>query len=149
MRVSKNFIKLVELSEGLELKPYLCPAGVPTIGWGSTRYPDGRRVTLQDKPITRAEADTILIGTIGEYEEAVNRYVKVPINQNQFDALVDFAYNAGAKNLLASTLLKKLNSGDYVGAANEFDKWVFGGGVKLNGLVTRRSNEKALFLKQA
>ena len=131
--------------EGLRLKPYLCPAGVPTIGWGSTIYPNGKAVTLRDAAITPKQASDILLATMTKYEDAVRRYVKVSINQNQFDALVDFAYNAGIGNLKTSTLLKKVNASDFVGAANEFGKWVHGGGVVLPGLVNRRHEEADLF----
>lgn len=83
--------------------------------------------------------------TLVVYENAVNRYVIVAIKQNQFDALVDFAYNAGAKNLLNSTLLKKINKMDWLGASQEFGKWVYADGKKLKGLVERRKAEKELF----
>lgn len=147
MKASQNTIKLIEVSESLKLKPYLCPAKIPTIGWGSTMYENGVHVKLTDPAITKERADAIMIRQLVNYEDAVNRYVKVPLNQNQFDALVDFAYNAGNGNLQTSTLLKKLNKGDYAGAAEQFDRWVYGDGKKLNGLVTRRASEKALFLK--
>ncbi len=147
MQSSSECLKLVQACEGFRASPYRCPAGVPTIGYGSTRYADGRPVRLTDPPITRAQADAILRQTLKEYEAAVNRYVLVPINQNQFDALVDFAYNAGAQNLKNSTLLKLLNSGRYAQAASEFDKWVFAGPQRLDGLVKRRGLEKQLFLQ--
>lgn len=147
MKMSMSGIGLIHDSEGLELEPYLCPAGVPTIGYGSTMYENGAHVKLTDAPITKERAIAILFHQLIGYENAVNRYVKVPLNQNQFDALVDFAYNAGIGALQKSTLLKKLNAGDYAGTAKEFDKWVYGGGKKLGGLVKRRANEKALFLK--
>lgn len=146
MKSSANCLSIIRVSEGCRLRPYLCPAGVPTIGYGSTRYADGRAVTLADAPITEAQADAIMLATLGEYEAAVSRYVQVPINQNRFDALVDFAYNAGAKNLLTSTLLKLLNAGDYDGAAGQFTRWVFANGQKLKGLETRRLLERQLFL---
>jgi len=148
MKASDNCINLIKKFEGFYSKPYLCPAGVWTIGYGSTRYANGKKVTSKDHPITEQQAIDIMKATLGTYENDVNRYVKVELNQNQFDALVDFAYNCGSKNLLNSTLLKKLNAGDYVGASNEFKKWVYGNGVKLNGLVTRRGAEKELFLKE-
>jgi len=147
MRSSANAIKLIEESETFESHPYLCPAGIPTIGYGTTIYENGAHVKLTDHPITQERAVAIMFHQLVDYENAVNRYVKVPLTQNQFDALVDFAYNAGTGNLQKSTLLKKLNSGDYEGASKEFDKWVYGGGKKLGGLVTRRAAEKALFLK--
>lgn len=146
MKTSQKCIQLIKKFEGFSAKPYLCPAGVPTIGYGSTRDTDGKPITMQHPPITEAQAVSLLMATLVTYEDAVNRYVKVPLNQNQFDALVDFAYNAGAKNLLTSTLLKKLNAGDYAGASKEFGKWVYGGTKKLNGLVKRREAERQLFI---
>lgn len=146
MKASDNALELIRQSESFYAAPYLCPAGIPTIGYGSTRYADGRSVRLSDKAISKVQAEALLRATLAtEYEAAVNRYVSVPLNQNQFDALVDFAYNAGAQNLRTSTLLKKLNAGDYAGAAAEFDKWVYAGGKKLLGLIKRRALERALF----
>jgi lysozyme len=149
MQASANCLNLIKASEGFRANPYLCPAGIPTIGWGSTRYGNGTPVKLTDPPIAPIQAEGILKAILVDYESAVNRYVSVPINQNQFDALVDFAYNAGAQNLRTSTLLKLLNKGQYAQAANEFDKWVMGGGKRLGGLVTRRAQEKQLFLRAA
>ena len=146
MEASMNAIKLIQDSEGFRAKPYLCPAGVPTIGYGSTIYENGTHVKLSDPEITEERAIEILFDQLKKYENAVNRYVHVPINQNQFDALVDFAYNAGAGNLQRSTLLRKLNTGDYEGASHEFGRWVYGGGKKLNGLVKRREAERLLFV---
>jgi lysozyme len=145
MQVSDNCLKIIREFEGFKSKPYLCPAGVPTIGYGSTRYANGTAVKLTDPSITEGQADEIMQATLGQYEDAVNRYVTASINQNQFDALVDFAYNAGAQNLRTSTLLKRLNQGDYAGAAAQFDVWVNGGGKKLPGLVRRRASERTLF----
>lgn len=145
MKISAKGLAIVKKYEGLRLKPYLCPAGVPTIGWGSTIYPDGRAVTLRDSEITTQQAGDILLATMTKYEDAVNRYVRVPINQNEFDALVDFAYNVGIGNLQSSTLLKKVNAGDLVGASGEFGKWIHGGGKVLPGLVSRRKEESDLF----
>lgn len=145
MKASERCLDLIRRFEGFRSKPYRCPAGVPTIGYGSTRYADGRPVKLTDAPITQEQADDIMRQTLGEYENAVNRYVTVPLSQNEFDALVDFAYNAGAKNLLNSTLLRKLNAGDRKGAAREFDRWVHANGEVLPGLVKRRMAERNLF----
>lgn len=132
-------------NDSFRAAPYLCPAGVPTIGYGSTRYADGVRVLLSDAHITEPEAMNILITTLAQYVNAVNDYVHVPIHQCQFDALVDFAYNLGAGALKTSTLLTKLNQYDFQGAADEFPKWVHGGGVVLPGLVKRRAAEQDLF----
>jgi lysozyme len=145
MQATDGCLNLIKASEGFRASPYLCPAGVPTIGYGSTRYADGRSVKLTDKPITEEQAQAIMKVSLKEYESAVSRYVSVPLNQNQFDALVDFAYNAGAQNLRTSTLLKLLNQGVYDKAAGEFGKWVYGGGKKLDGLIVRRRLEKELF----
>jgi lysozyme len=145
MKSSKNCIELIKHFEGFSGKPYLCPAGVPTIGYGSTRYADGRKVTLNDPQIGEQQAIAIMQKTLESYERDVTRYVQVPVNQNQFDALVDFAYNMGSKRLLTSTLLKKLNAMDFMGASKEFGKWIYGDGKKLNGLILRREAERVLF----
>lgn len=147
MLASDNLIQLIKQFEGFKAKPYLCPAGIPTIGYGSTMYPGGRSVTLKDPMISEAQAVIILKDTLSYYVAAVNRGVLVPLNQNQFDALVDFAYNVGVGALQKSTLLKKVNAKDFQGAANEFAKWTQGGGKELPGLVKRRAAEKALFTK--
>ena len=146
MTPSESCLGLIRRFEGFRSEPYLCPAGVPTIGYGSTRYEDGTKVQLTDEPINKERADVIMLATLRtEYAPAVNRYVRVPITQNQFDALCDFAYNAGAKNLLNSTLLKKLNALDYDGAAGQFERWVYADGRILLGLVHRREAERILF----
>lgn len=145
MRASDKCLALIRQFEGFKASPYRCPAGVPTIGFGSTRYADGTHVNMTDPPITEAQAEEIMRATLREYEDAVNRYVAVSLNQNEFDALVDFAYNAGAQNLRKSTLLAKLNAGDRKGAEMEFERWVFSNGKVLPGLVRRRFAEKALF----
>lgn len=145
MKASSKCIDLIRRFEGFKSAPYRCPAGVATIGFGSTRYADGRAVSLKDDPITEAQALDLLHQTLTQYEQAVSKAVKVPINQNQFDALVDFAYNAGAGNMASSTLVKKLNAGDLKGASAEFDRWVFAAGVRLRGLTLRRQAERELF----
>jgi lysozyme len=142
---TKNIDIIVQF-EGFESSPYLCPAGVPTIGFGSTRYADGTPVQMTDKQLSKDEAMTLLINTLGTYEQAIHKNVTVPINQNQFDALVSFVYNVGAGNFAKSTLLKKLNKADYQGAADEFLRWNKAGGKVLNGLTRRRDAERALFL---
>lgn len=149
MRTSPDGLAIITDSEGLMLKPYLCPARVPTIGYGATYYEDGRAVRLSDPPISRSRAEQLLCATLVRYEDAVTRYVRVPIDQHQFDALVSFAYNVGNEALRTSTLLRKLNAGDTEGAANEFLRWNRGGGRVLPGLDKRRRRERALFLGEA
>lgn len=145
MKTSQAGIALIKHYEGLSLKPYLCPAKVATIGYGSTFYPDGRTVTTADAPITEAQADTLLRSTLGKFELGVERLVTVPMTQRQFDALVSFVFNLGLGALAGSTLLKKLNAGDYAGSANEFGKWVKAANMVLPGLVKRREAERTLF----
>lgn len=149
MKASSKCIDLIRKFEGFKAEPYLCPAGIPTIGYGSTRDAVGKAITMTHPAITELEAINLVLSTLKTYEDAVKRYVIVDLNQNQFDALVDFAYNAGAQNLRTSTLLKKLNAGDYAGASREFSKWICGGGKKLNGLIKRREAERILFLSSA
>lgn len=131
------------------LEPQLDPLGIPTLGWGAIYDLNGDRVTMKTTPITLQEAEDLLTKQIKTYEDAVNKMVKVPINQNQFDALTDFAYNMGISALQSSTLMKKLNSGDYQGAALEFPKWnkgrVKGVLTPLAGLTRRRAAEQTLF----
>ena len=148
MKISENGLKLIKKFEGLSLKPYLCSAGIPTIGWGNTFYENMKKVTLQDEAITEERADSLfnfLVTT--NYVNVVNRLVIVDINQNQFDALVSFVYNLGSGNFEKSTLLKKVNQSDFIGASLEFEKWNRAGGKVLNGLTKRRLSEKELFLK--
>ena len=139
-------LKLIKLFEGFSAKPYLCPAKVPTIGYGSTRYINGIKVTLQDSPITEIQGEHLLLGTLNFYEQTVDAYCIDTLNQNQFDALVSFAYNVGPANLKMSTLLKKVNNNiNDPSIKNEFMKWVKGGGKKLPGLVKRREAEATLY----
>ena len=147
MQASDGCLAIIRECEGFRAAPYLCPAGVPTIGYGSTRYEDGTPVRMTDPPIDTVRAGEIMLAAVNaDSGPAVNRYVQVPVNQGQFDALVDFAYNCGTQNLRTSTLLKKLNAGDYAGAAGQFGLWINGGGHPLPGLVKRRALERDLFL---
>ena len=147
MQISKNGLDLIKQFEGFYSTPYLCPAGIPTIGYGNIFYEDGTKVTLQDNPITEQRASELLEFIANKnFGRFVNITVKVPLNQNQFDALVSFAYNLGNGNLQQSTLLKKLNDSDYIGASLEFEKWNKSGGKVLKGLIKRRLAEKELFL---
>lgn len=145
--ISKVGIDLIKSFEGCYLKAYKCPAGVWTIGWGTTEPIDGVK-PHEGMVITQKQADELLIKNLKGYENAVNEYVTYSINQNQFDALVSFAYNCGNGALKTSTLLKKLNAGDVQGAANEFLRWNKANGKVLNGLTRRREAERKLFLKE-
>lgn len=148
MKISNNGLDLIKQFEGLSLKPYLDAVNIPTIGYGSTYYEDGTKVTLKDKPITEQRATELLEFVANKtFSENINKVVKVPLSQNQFDALVSFAYNVGNKNFNWSTLLKKLNLSDYEGCSLEFGRWNQANGKILNGLVLRRQKEKELFLR--
>jgi lysozyme len=140
MELSRNGLELIQRHEGLRLKAYRCPADVPTIGYGSTLG-----VQMGDE-ITKAQAIELLMADIERFEDAVRRHVNVPLTQHQFDALVSFAFNVGVGAFQRSTLLRKLNAGDYRGAADELPRWSKGGGKVLAGLVRRREDERALFL---
>ena len=141
MKISNKGKDLIKKYEGCRLEAYKCPAGIWTIGYGHT---DGN--VTSGTIISQEQADKLFNQDIKKFEKGVGQMVKVIINQNQFDALVSFAFNLGLGALQNSTLLKKLNTKDYQGAANEFDRWVYGGGKKLEGLVRRRKEEKELFL---
>lgn len=130
---------IVRKFEGCKLTAYLCPAGIPTIGYGHTH-----NVKLGDT-CTQQQADEWLEDDFFYATSDVKSVVKVPLTDNQLDALASFVFNLGVRKLIQSTLLKKLNAKDYTGAANEFDKWVFAAGKKLNGLIARRAEEKKLF----
>ena len=147
MKTGKNGLDLIKKYEGLSLKGYLCPAGVPTIGYGYTGLVLGKKITT-DMKITLNQAEKLLASSLSGFEKSVNDLVKVPLTQNQFDAVVSFVYNLGAGNLKSSTLLKKLNAKDYIGASNEFLKWNKAGGKVLSGLTKRRQSEKDLFNKK-
>lgn len=152
MKLSAAGLDAIRQHEGLRLKAYPDPGssnGLPiTIGYGSTRKLDGSDWHLTDT-ITEAQAVELLRRDVAESEAAVNRLVKVPLRQGQFDALVSFAFNVGAGALGDSTLLRKLNGGDYDGAAAEFDRWIFNDGKIMPGLQRRREAEQALFRQAA
>jgi lysozyme len=140
MTPSPRCVELVKRFEGFRAKPYLCPAGVATTGYGHTEG-----VSLSDPPITRESATALLEKDLAVFASGVARLMTAPVKQSQFDALVSFAYNVGLGNLQRSTLLKKVNSGDLASAAREFANWTKAKGVELPGLVKRRAAERALF----
>jgi lysozyme len=139
-------IDLIKRFEGFRAQPYRCPAGVPTIGYGATFYPDGKRVTMSDKLITEVAASDLLKSMLTRFEQYVDSYCVDTVTQNQFDALVSFCYNVGPANLKASTLLKKVNRNPNDPTIRaEFNKWTKAGGKTLRGLVTRRNAEADLY----
>ena len=133
--------------EGFKSKPYLCPAGIPTIGYGSTYYSDGRKVTLQDPPMDEPTARALLMFELQHtYLPAVLRHCPVLVSdERKCNAIVDFCYNLGVGRLQTSTLKRKINAQDWEGSKEQLKLWVRGGGKVLNGLVKRRDAECALF----
>jgi len=143
-RISKSGIELIKQFECFREEAYLCPAGVWTIGYGHTKD------VCEGDRITREKAIEYLRADLNHAENAVRNNVKVPLTQNQYDSLVSFVFNIGVNAFKNSTLLRKLNSGDYTGASEEFQRWnkVTTDGEKkvCNGLIKRREKEKAYFL---
>lgn len=139
-------IELVKRFEGFRAKPYLCPAGVPTIGYGSTHYLNGWAVALTDAPMTEGEARELMEAELRHrYLPAVLRFCPGAAGDvKTVNALVDFCYNLGTGRLQTSTLRRKVNSQDWTGAREQIRKWVRGGGRVLPGLVARRDAEAAL-----
>lgn len=140
-------VDAIKEHEGLRLVAYLDSVGVWTIGYGDTG-PD----VVKGLVITKAQAEERLRKRLREFEGYVNRMVKVKLTQNQFDALVSLVYNIGPTNFSTSTLLRKLNASDYLGAADQFPVWnkgrVEGKLVVIKGLTNRRKSERELFLRK-
>lgn len=138
--------------EGFSIKPYLCPAGVPTIGYGSTYYPGGRKVTMQDKPISEQQARAMLaFELLNTFAPGVIRQCPILLTMavktndwRKLNAIIDFAYNLGVGRLQTSTLKRKVNAQDWSGAKEQLMLWVRSRGKVLPGLVTRRRAEAIL-----
>lgn len=138
-------IPLIKKYEGLKLSAYICPAGIPTIGYGSTFYENGSKVVLGEK-ISIERADSLLINMVQKFEISVRGLVKSQLNENQIGALTSFAFNVGAGNLKKSTLLKKVNTNpNDPTIRDEFMRWNKAGGKVLNGLTKRRNEEADLY----
>jgi lysozyme len=140
MKISQKGLDLIKRFEGLKLKAYLCPANVWTVGYGST----GPHV-WQGKVISEQEAEDLLKKDVERFERAVEANAK-NATQNQFDALVSFAFNVGVSNLKSSTLLRLHNAGQYQAAADQFLRWNKAGRTVLPGLTRRRAQERGLYL---
>ena len=139
MEISQEGLSLIKKFEGCELESYKCAAGVWTIGYGSTNGVE------EGMEISQERADMLLLEDVEVFEEAVNKLVEVPLEQNQFDALVSWTFNLGSTNLQNSTLLKVLNNKDYEGVPSQIKRWNKAGGEVLQGLVRRREAEALLF----
>ena len=142
MRTTEACQELIKHYEGLRLTAYRCPAGILTIGYGHTGVDvsEGRTITVDI-------AEALFVADLTDKEASVTSMLDdIPATDNQFSALVSFAYNLGERALHGSTLLRDLLAGDAAAAADEFNRWIYGGGKVLPGLVARRSAERALFL---
>lgn len=146
-------LDLIKYFESCKLTAYECPTSQArktnkfwTIGWGNTVYEDGSKVKPSDK-ISQERADSLFLIIVADFEKQVKKLSKAKLNDYQLAALTSFAYNCGIANLKTSTLLKKVNANDFVGASQEFGKWTKSNGKVLNGLVTRRKKEAALFMQ--
>ena len=139
MKISLEGLSLIKKFEGCKLEAYYCSGGVLTIGYGHTGKVKETDVITQD------EADRLLKGDILKFEQYVSDNVKVDLDQSQFDALVCWTYNLGVGNLRSSTMLKKLNEGDYKSVLFEMRRWNKAGGKTLDGLIRRRQAESLLF----
>lgn len=154
-KADKKGIDFVHSFESLSLKPYLCPAGVPTIGWGNTWYPNGKKVTMKDSPITKERADEIFEFVKTMFEKELNTILPEGLTQNQFNALFSFAYNVGTdidaddipEGLGDSRLLKLIiaDKNNKVAITAEFQKWCKSNGKPSAGLLRRRTEEAKMF----
>ena len=133
--------------EGLYLKPYLCPAGVPTIGYGATFYQDGKKVSLRDKPITREQAEDLLMYHLKQYFlKEVLLLCYTLDTESKTASILDFAFNVGLGNLKISTLRKRILAKNWEDVPNQLMRWNKAQGKVLKGLTLRREAEKVLFI---
>lgn len=148
-KISENGINLIKRFEGFSSKPYLCQAKICTIGYGATFYPNGKKVTMVDKPITEEEGVKLLAYMLEKFEQYVDSYCVDSLTQNQFDALVSFCYNVGPANLKSSTLLKKVNKNpNDPTIKDEFSKWIKASNKTSKGLINRRKAEAELYFQK-
>ena len=144
---AKIAAEVIKEFEGFESKPYLCPANIPTIGYGSTMYTNGERVTMDDPEITEEQAEAMLLDTIKGVEKQVKNVLEVKLPAHKLAALISFTYNVGIGNFANSTLLAWINSNpEFARIPEQFRRWNKGGGRVLNGLVRRREAEVAIWI---
>jgi lysozyme len=147
LKTNKDGINLLHHFESCRLTAYLCPARVWTIGWGNTRYENGQPVKQGDV-ITQQRADQLFLNILKTFEEGVIRVVRLPLNENQFSALVSFAYNIGLGNFGTSTVLRLININPYdPQIRTQFMRWNRAGGREMAGLTRRREAEANLYFK--
>lgn len=145
MTPSQKCYDIIRKYEGFSAKPYKDVAGIPTIGYGTTYYPNGRHVALTDTAVTREQAETYLENHVNGVASQILRLVKVTLRQGQLDALTSLVYNIGIGNFAASTLLRVLNQGKYTAASDQILVWSKAGGAVSRGLERRRDAEQELF----
>lgn len=145
--ISDQCLNLIKKWESLKLNAYLDGGGVPTIGWGTIVYYDGKKVKIGDV-ITADQAEFELIKHCEKVYESLLQVIDndKSLGEHHYSALISFVYNIGIKAFKESTMLKLINKGDLSKAANEFDRWIYDNGKKVQGLVNRRKDEKALFV---
>ncbi|MFC7348499.1 lysozyme [Chryseobacterium zhengzhouense] len=146
MKTSQKGINLILSFEGFSAKPYLDSAGIPTIGYGNTYYPGGKKVTMKDPSISKEKGTELFSSVLPVYEKIVNSKIKVTLTQNQFDALVSHTYNTGGSDTLFSLINKKANPEvikDWF-----ISRYITAGGKVLNGLIRRRKAESDLFFSK-
>ena len=146
MNINQEGLDIIKYYEGWSNSPYKCPAGVPTIGYGSTWDIKGKKITMNHKEITEEQGEALLLRELRHVKHAINKLIKAELTENMYSSLASLTYNIGSGNLQHSTLRMKLNRGWYEAAANEFPKWRRAGGKILKGLVKRRAKERELFL---
>ena len=146
MKTNEEGLHIIKHFEGFRSHSYLCPAGVWTQGYGSTRNLKGKRFTGNEDPITEDQAEHLLMQDCQRAEQAIDRLVRVPLSENEFSALVSFIYNCGRGAFPRSTMRMKINREEMGDAALEFPKWCRAGGRKLRGLILRREMERQLFV---
>ncbi len=144
-QINNEGLNLIKYFESLKLEAYQDSVGIWTIGWGHTGDKPNDGTIFEGRKITQGEAEQFLADDLAEFEKAVTNLVDVDLNDNQFSALVSFAFNLGSGNLGSSTLLKLLNNKDYFNSSKEFVRWSKAGGDRLRGLVRRRLSERNLF----
>lgn len=140
--INEHGLAIIKESEGLSLIPYICPGGYYSIGYGNRTH------ALEFNKITEEQAEEFLLEDLNDtYQHLAILCQHIPLTDNQWSALVSFVYNVGSGKFSNSTMLKKLKAGDYLGAGDEFGRWVYAKGKKLNGLIIRRAKEESLFLE--
>lgn len=143
MKTSQKGINLILSFEGFSSKPYLDAAKIPTIGYGNTYYTNGKKVTMNDLPISKEKGVELFSSVLPTYEEIVGHKIKVKLTQNQFDALVSHTYNTGGSDMLFSLINK--NAGKEAIRDWFTSRYITAGGKVLNGLIRRRKAEADLF----